>query len=504
MSKTVRRAPGSLRSMRVLLILLAGQAMASMDGSILAVAAPSLRSDLGTSDAQLQLVVATYTIAFGALVVTGARLGDVLSPRRAFLLGLAAFTGASLACGLAPGPAELVGARALQGAAAALMTPQVLSMIQTGFSGEARARAIGAYSVVLAGGVAAGQVLGGLIVGAGLLDAAWRPALLLNVPIGLALLVAARRGLPAATAGPARTLDLAGVAVLTTAVLALVVPLTFGRDAGWPSWVWPCLGASAAALALFATLERRVTAAGRDPLFDLRVLLAPGVAAGVAAVLIVMGVYAGFLLSLMLHLQNGLGFTPLQAGLTFAAYASGFAAASLAWTRAGAALRGRLPVLGPAAMGAALAAIGLLARHGAWPVAATTPVLICAGAGHACAFSPLANRLTGAVAAGREADVSGLVLTASLLGSVLGVAALGGVYLGAAGGGSAHALALMTAVGAAVLLADVAVAHAATHPRRLHRDSPYAETATAAQILRRESPYAESATAAQVLHRESR
>jgi MFS family permease len=467
--------------MRVLLILLAGQAMASMDGSILAVAAPSLRAELHASDAQLQLVVAMYTMTFGALVVTGARLGDVLGARRAFLMGLAAFTMASLAGGLAPTPATLVLARALQGAAGAVMTPQVLSLIQTGFAGEARARAIGAYSVVLAAGVAAGQVLGGLVVGAGLLDAAWRPALLLNVPAGAVLLVAARRGLPATAPGPRRRLDLAGVAVLSAAVLALVVPLTFGRDAGWPAWVWPSLAAAALALALFVALERRIGAHGGDPLFDLSVLTLRGVAAGVAAVMVVMGVYAGFLLSLTIHLQDGLGFTPLRAGLTFAAYAAGFAAASLTWPRLPVALRDRLPVLGPVAMAAGLLGLAAVVRGGAWPVAATTPLLVVAGAGHACGFSPLAHRLAEAVAAGQAADLSGLLLTASLIGSVLGVAALGGVYLGAAeAAGSAHALAATAAAGAAVLLLGAAAA------RRALTD-PAAEAPRARPALARRS-----------------
>ena len=163
--------------MPLLVILLAGQAMASMDGEILVIAAPSLRADLHASGAQLQLIVGMYTLAFGALVVTGARLGDVLGYRRVFLLGLTAFTLASLAAGLAPTPSVLIGAVGLQGAAAALMTPQVLSIIQQQFAGETRARAIGAYSMVLAAGVATGMVLGGLLVTAHLLAAAWRPAL---------------------------------------------------------------------------------------------------------------------------------------------------------------------------------------------------------------------------------------------------------------------------------------------------------------------------------------
>jgi MFS family permease len=462
-----RGDPGGVR---VLLILLAGQAMASMDGSILTVAAPSLRADLHASDADLQLVVAMYTVAFATLVVTGARLGDVLGRRRAFLLGLAGFTLASLAGGLAPSPAVLVAARAAQGAAGALMTPQVLSIIQAEFDGERRVRAIGAYSLILAVGVAAGQVIGGLLVSAQLLGAAWRPALLLNAPVGAILLLLARRGLPGGASAARRDLDLAGVLALSCALLAVVLPLTFGREAGWPAWAWPCLGLGAVALAAFVAIERRVGAAGRDPLFDLALLALPRVAAGVVAVLLIMAAYAGFLLSLTLHLQDALGFTPLHAGLVFAVYAGGFATASLTWPRLGVAARERLPVIGALAMGAAVLAVGIAAEGGGWPPAITAPALFAAGVGHACGFSPLASRLTTAVAPAQQASLSGLLLTANLFGSVLGIAGLTGVFLGALGHGSAHALAVTTGVVAAVLVVTAGfAARASALSRRARR-----------------------------------
>jgi MFS family permease len=451
---------------RALLILLGGQAMASMDASILSVTAPTLRADLHASGAQLQLVVVMYTVAFGTLVVTGARLGDVIGHRRAFMIGLAGFGLSSLAGGLAPTPATLVVARTLQGAAGALMTPQVLSIIQLQFEGEARVRAIGAYSVILAVGVAAGQVLGGLIVGAHLLAASWRPALLLNAPVAALLLLGAWRRVPASAASERRRLDVPGVLLLSAALLAFVFPLTFGRQAGWPAWVWPCFAVCLVALAGFVRVERRVSGHGKDPLFDLDVLTLGGVAAGVAAVLLMMAAYAGFLLSLTIHLQTGLGFSPLHAGLTFAIYAAGFATASLCWTRTGPAVRDRLPVVGPLVTAAALIAVGLVGEAGGWPAVLTTPALFAAGVGHACGFSPLASRLTAAVRRSQAADLSGLVLTSSLVGQVVGIAAFVGVYLAAAPGGSGHALAVTTGVLGAALLVTAACAYWALAPAR--------------------------------------
>jgi MFS family permease len=219
------------------------------------------------------------------------------------------------------------------------------------------------------------------------------------------------------------------------------------------------------ALACFVALERRIRARGGDALFDLDLLRLPGVAAGVIAVMLIMGSYAGFLLSLTLHLQNGLGFTPLHAGLIFAIYASGFAAASLTWTRAGAAARDRLPVVGPLAMGGVLLAVGLIGHGTSWPLALTTPLLFAGGVGHACGFSPLANRLTTSVQPSQAADLSGLVMTASLVGNVLGGAVFAGIYLSAAPHGSARALALTTWSLAAALIPTAVCARRTVSPR---------------------------------------
>ncbi|HKR99972.1 MAG TPA: MFS transporter, partial [Candidatus Dormibacteraeota bacterium] len=332
--------------------------------------------------------------------------------------------------------------------------------------GEARARAIGAYSMILAAGVAAGQILGGLVVSMHLIAAAWRPALLLNAPVGIVLLLVARRGLPAREKQVRRRLDFGGVAVLTAAALALVVPLTFGRDAGWPAWVWPSFAFSLLALAGFAAVERGVTERGGHPLLDLDLLRSTGIAAGVLAVALLMGCYSGFLLSLTLHLQNGLGFGPLHAGLIFAVYASGFATASLTWTRAGTAVRDRLPVAGPLVMASALLAVGLVANGGGWPAAATLPLLFAGGVGHAWGFSPLASRMTARVRTGQAADMSGLVLTASLVGNVLGTAGFVGIYLAHAPSGSAHALEVTTIAIAAALAFTAVCGFRALAPAR--------------------------------------
>jgi hypothetical protein len=170
-------------------------------------------------------------IASASLFITGARLGQMFGWRRLFLAGLATFGLASLACGLAPGPSALVAARVVQGAGGALMIPQILTAIQTTFTDErARARALSLYSIALATGAVAGQILGGAIVS----TADWRPIILLNVPIAAAVLAAALRLLPADLPGDrSLRLDVPGVATLSAGLLLLVLPLTLGSEEHW-------------------------------------------------------------------------------------------------------------------------------------------------------------------------------------------------------------------------------------------------------------------------------
>jgi MFS family permease len=190
-------------------------------------------------------------------------------------------------------------------------------------------------------------------------------------------------------------------------------------------------------------------------------------------VLLITAGYAGFLLTLTLYLQDARHFSPLHSGLIFAIYASGFAIASLTWTRVALGARAQLPVIGPLMMGSALLAVGLIAGHGRWPTLATAPLLLAAGAGHALGFSPLANRMTSAIQASQAADLSGLILTASLIGQVIGLASLTDIYLTAAHHGPAHALTVTTVAVAATLVITTACARRArTEPTDIGRSLP--------------------------------
>jgi MFS family permease len=408
----------------LLVVLLTGQTMVSMDGSIVAVAMPRIASGLRASGALLQLVTGGYIFALAVLVVTGARLGDKLGYRTMFFVGLFGFTVASLACGLAPTGAVLVAARVFQGASAALLLPQVLSLIQLSFDGPARARALGLYSMVLALGVALGQIAGGVIVS---LSGSWRPIFLVNLPVGALLLAVGPRLMPPAPGKRVR-LDIPGVVLLSIGMAAFVVPLVLGREQDWPFWTWPSLAAGCVVLAVFCAYELKAT----SPLLDLSVLLRPSVRPGLFAACAVMGAYTGFLFTLALYLQNVLAFSPLEAGLTFVPYTVGFATAGLGWTRLPLRARTNLPTIGLLCFATAASALAVLAGDG-WPVLPSIPLLFAAGAGHAAGFSPLVDRITGAVGPAQASSVSALTNTGTLLSNVLAIALFGGVYLSAPG-----------------------------------------------------------------------
>jgi MFS family permease len=441
-------------------VVLTGQFMAVLDASVVNVAAPSIHASLHTSGAGLQLVIAGYVITYAVLLVTGARLGDILGHRRMFLGGLAAFTLASLGCGLATSTGMLVTLRFIQGAGAAAMIPQVLSLIQRTFDGPARGRPMRLYAAVLAGAAVTGQVVGGVLVSANLFGGTWRPVFLLNVPIGVILFLAGLRALPGGRGEPGGTLDLAGVATLTPAVLALILPLVLGQAEHWPAWGWACLAGSAVLFAAFAVVERRVAARGGAPLIHGRLLRLPGTAAGIAALFCVMAVFGGFFFVLALHLQGGLADSPVRAGLTFAPAGLAFAVVSLNWQRLPGNSPAAVSIAGFAVYGAGLLTLAGLIRGGepggTWLLVA----LALVGAGMAAAFSPLMTAVVLRVPVSDAADATGVIVTVNQLALVVGIATFGTLYLnlagrlpqGAAGGFrlvSAHAAAVTCAVLAA-------------------------------------------------------
>jgi MFS family permease len=403
--------------------------MASLDTAIVNVAGPSIQADVGVSGSALQLVISGYTLAYAALLITGARLGNDLGHRRLFLAGLAGFTATSLLAGLAWSTEVLIAARIGQGVAAAAMGPQVMTVIQLQYEGAARMRAMALLATVVAAGVVVGQVLGGALVDADLLGAAWRPVFLVNVPVGLALLAAGPRLLPATRLPRNRGLDLVGVLLMTDLITLVMVPLVFGHEVGWAWWTWACLAAAGATALVLGRHLRRAA----DPVVDLALLRRGPFPVGLLATTAQMVAYGGFLLTLTLHLQQGLGDSPLRAGLTFAPYALGFALMSLVVPSLPPALGRRLAPAGMLAAAAGYAGLGLATGAGAWHDAETIPLLALAGMGFGAGYSQIVTRSVAQVPAAQAHEASGVFNTINMLGFALGIATLGSVFLSAVG-----------------------------------------------------------------------
>ncbi|SFO22618.1 Predicted arabinose efflux permease, MFS family [Actinomadura madurae] len=439
---------GPARPALMLAVLLTGQFMVNVDIAVVNVAAPSIHHDLRPSGGALELIVSGYTLAYAVLLVTGARLGEVRGHRRMFLLGLGAFTLASLGCGLSPSTGALVAARLAQGAAGALMVPQVLSGIQIHLTGTARARAQGMLAVALSGGAVAGQVLGGVLVTADLSGLGWRPIFLVNVPVGIVLLAAGARLLPADTPGAGRRLDLGGVALLSAATLLAIVPLLFGRETGWPAWTWASLAACPPVLALFARRQRRVA----SPLLNLGVLARPVVAWTLAALGAATGTFYALLFVLALYLQQGLARSALFSGMVLVPWVAAFGVAGPLVPRLPARAAERAPVAGYLLLAAVYAAIGLTHADGT----ALAILLGFGGHGLGLGFAPQLGRLTAAVPARHAADLSGLVNMNFQLAGVAGIAVFGTLYLGVPGGHAHAVTVVLLGFGATALAAAAA------------------------------------------------
>jgi MFS family permease len=453
----------------MLVVLLAGQFMALLDVTIVNVAMPTIGRSLHASGAELQLVVAGYTVSYATLLITGARLGDLIGRRRMFLIGVGVFALASLTCGLAPDIGVLIGARFVQGAGAAAMMPQIMTVIQLRFSGAARARAVSAYTAVLSSGFVAGQVIGGALVTADLFGSAWRPVFLVNVPIGAAVLALLPRVMPADSSAKASAaknggLDPWGLAIAVPAVCLVVLPLMLGHQENWPGWTLACIACGLALVPVFLHTERFVASRGGRPLLSVAVFKSPGLVSGLAAMTLLMVTYGGFLFSFAVDLQAGQGDSALRAGLTCAPCAVAFGLCGYFWRRVPASWHPYLTMCGAAVGACAYAAVAITVRNGGPGGIWLQVYLVALGGFLAVAFSPLVTHALVRVPLGQAADASGVLTTAIQLSQAIGVAVFGSVFLtlderaGAAPAISGHALFVTLSWVAVTLACGVAAA----------------------------------------------
>jgi EmrB/QacA subfamily drug resistance transporter len=411
----------SARRWLALAVLAVAQFMVFLDETVVNVALPSIKDDLGFSQTSLAWVVNGYMLAFGGLLLLGGRAADLFGRRRVFLAGTALFGAASLVAGLAPSEGMLVGARALQGVGAALATPAALALVTALFpAGAERVKALGIWGALSGLGFAVGIVLGGALTDL----ASWRWVFLINVPIALAAFVVVPRLVAESRVAAQRSFDLAGAVTVTAGMTILVYALLKTSDYGWGSpATYALLAAGISLLGAFALIESR-SAAPLIPagIVHRRATLVPNV------LQLLLGASAiSTLFLLTLYVQQVLGYTPLEAGLAYIPLAAGVAGAT-------ALANYLMPRLGPRLLaGAGLATIaGGLVVLGHAPVAGAyvadvLPGLVLVGLGAGLSFVSITTAALARVDEAAAGLASGLLSTSVMLGGALGLAVLASV-----------------------------------------------------------------------------
>jgi EmrB/QacA subfamily drug resistance transporter len=445
--------------------------MVVLDNLVVSTALPVIRVDLGASLEELEWTVNAYTLTFAVLLLTGAALGDRFGRRRMFVIGLGLFTAASAAAALAPSMNALIAARAIQGIGGAIVTPLTLTILSDAFPKEKRGLALGAWSGIAGLAVASGPLVGGAVVD----GISWQWIFWLNVPIGVLLAPLAFRFLRE-TYGPANTLDLPGLALVSSGLFGLVWGLVNGNGDGWTSpQIVAALTLGAILTAAFVAWELRA----RAPMLPMRFFRDRAFAAANGASLFMYFGMFGSIFLLTQFLQTVQGHSPLGAGLRV-----------LPWTAmpmivapiAGA-LSDRIGGRPLMATGLGLQAIGL-----AWLAAVSTPTVpytelvipfILSGTGMAMFFAPVANVVLSAVRPEEEGQASGANNAIREVGGVFGVAVLASVFAHYGGYGTPQTfvdgLTPAIWVGAAVVGAGSLLS--LLIPRRVRREEEPAEVA---------------------------
>lgn len=417
-----------------LLVMLFASFMDLLDVTIVTVAAPHIAADLNASPAQLQWMLAAYTLALGSGLITGGRIGDDYGRRRVFLAALAAFAVASAACALAPTAGALIAVRAVQGLAGGFMVPQVFGIIRSSFEPAAMAKAFGAYGAVQGLASVAGPLIGGALVDADLWGLGWRTIFWINIPVALVALVLGWRVLPDSRAAARSRLDGVGALLAAVGVLLVLLPLVQGRDWGWPTWGWALLAAGVLVLAGFLRYESALARRGGEPVLDPDLLRVRPFVAGLAASVLFFGGLASFFLVVSIYLQAGTGRSAWDTGLVILPYAIG----SMLTSGAGVALAARagraLLLTGSLTLAASQALLWWLVRDGSttpgyWPLAGA---MFLGGLGLGLGAPILVNVVLAGVPGRRAGAAGGVLSTINQIGGAVGVAVLGTVFFNAA------------------------------------------------------------------------
>ncbi len=424
-------APYPGRWFAMAILLMAGF-MNLIDVSIVNVALPSMQGAFGASDSAIEWVVAAYILVFALGLLPFGRLGDIVGRRRMFVAGITVFTIGSTFCGLAPDINWLVAARVLQGIGGAMMVPQTLAITPALFPPHERGRAFSLFGLTAGLATVTGPVIGGLLIQADIFGLGWRPIFLVNIPVGVVAILAARRYLPDLPGGDGLRNDFVGIALAAATLLLVIVPLVEGRQIGWPWWCFTMMAASVPAAALFVFWQRRQGARGAPELLPAPLMGNRNFLIGMAMVALLFSGIPGFFLVMALFLQTGYGLTPLESGLTTLPFSIGVLTISLISARFGIFWARRRITAG----GLMLAAAMLWLR---WATLTTgdavawwhfAPALLLGGLGLGVAVGPLFQTILAGVPLRDAGSGSGALQSLQQVGAAFGVAVMGQLFFG--------------------------------------------------------------------------
>ncbi|MDQ3065984.1 MAG: MFS transporter [Actinomycetota bacterium] len=401
-----------------LALLATVQFMVVLDIAIVNVALPSIQTDLGFSQANLQWVISAYALVFGGFLLLGGRTADLLGRRRVFMLGLVAFTIGSLLCGLAWSEASLIGARAIQGLGAATISPAALAILMTTFTeGRERNIALGVWGAVGGFGAAAGVLLGGVLTDA----LSWEWIFFVNIPVGVAAFFLARVLLGESRDTRVKTFDAPGAVLVTGGLTLVILGITQGSQWGWSSGrVIGIFAAAAAMLAGFVVWEQRAA----EPLMRFGLLRTKTVlGANVAGFILGTALFSMFLI-LTLYMQQVLGYSAMKTGVAYLAVAG----TSIIWANVAAMLVGKVGVRPLIAGGMAILTVGLLlftqVSVGGSYAANLLPGFLIIALGMALCFVPISIAALAGVQEAEAGIASGLINTSQQIGGAVGIALL--------------------------------------------------------------------------------
>jgi EmrB/QacA subfamily drug resistance transporter len=482
------------RTWITLVVLLAGVVMAMIDVTVVNVALPSIRTSLDASEATLSWIISGYALAYGLMLIPAGRVGDRIGHKWVFLVGLAGFTLASLACGLSQDTTTLIVARVAQGLFGGIFFPPVTALIQLMFPPRVRGKAFAIMGAVIGLSSALGPLVGGVIIEGLGEETGWRSIFFVNIPIGLIAVVAAFFVLPVGGGNrSAGGLDPVGVVLLAGSLIAILVPLIQGEDAGWPLWTWASIIGGVVLLVLFGLWEWGVARRGRFPIVPPRLFSHLSFTGGVILALVYFAAFTSIFFTISLFWQAGLGHTALESGLVSVPFAVGSIVGAAQSDRLSRRL-GRGVLL----LGTALVALGLF---GTWLVVLLVPSpeitnwellgpLAIAGLGSGLFIAPNAQFIVATVDRAEAGAASGVVGTAQRIGSAIGIAVIGSLFFGSlavtpSGAGAptaddvavgfGHSAAL--ALGASTIFAVVAFLLVFALPRKVAGHGPAAPDA---------------------------